>query len=62
MELEVLKGAKKKISQDRPIIYAEGATEEEFKQLNKFMVEVGYAYSKSFNATPTHLFLPSTIN
>ena len=58
MELDVLEGARKIISKDHPIIYAEAATKEEFLPIYKYLSKLNYNYVKSFNATPTHLFMP----
>ena len=58
MELAVLRGAVKIINRDSPLIYVESQTESEFKLLQEFLSEVDYIYWDTFNATPTHLFLP----
>ena len=57
MDLEVLLGAKQIINRDKPFIYIEGATHEEFKAIKEFLIPIGYCYRRSFNATPTHLFV-----
>jgi len=58
MELDVLKGAWKIISKNHPVIYAEAATKEEFLPIYNYLSKLNYNYIKSFNATPTHLFMP----
>jgi FkbM family methyltransferase len=59
MELPVLIGAKRLLNKDRPLVYIECLDEKQFRQASKFFVEIGYAYWDTFNASPTHLFLPS---
>jgi len=56
--LDVLKGAWKIISKNHPVIYAEAATKEEFLPIYNYLSKLNYNYVKSFNATPTHLFMP----
>jgi FkbM family methyltransferase len=57
MELDVLMGAKKLLKKQKPLLYIEAATKSEFDMVNRFLEEYGYKYSKTFNATPTHLFV-----
>ncbi|MCG6658048.1 FkbM family methyltransferase [Halomonas campisalis] len=57
MELQVLRGAKNLIERDRPILYVEGKTENDFSSINNLLKELGYLFCSTFNATPTHLFL-----
>lgn len=59
MELAVLRGADQLIARDRPIIYIESATEAGFRELTSFLKKQGYLFWDTFNATPTHLFLPA---
>ncbi|MDK1389752.1 FkbM family methyltransferase [Sinorhizobium sp. 8-89] len=59
MELAVLRGAEKLIARDRPIIYVESATEAAFHELMGFLKKQNYLFWDTFNATPTHLFLPA---
>lgn len=58
MELAVLKGGKRLISRDKPIIYIECQKIDEFRAVLEFLSEYEYFYWDTFNATPTHLFLP----
>ncbi|MFL6633822.1 MAG: FkbM family methyltransferase, partial [Massilia sp.] len=59
MELDVLEGASSLIGRDRPIGYVECADQVSFRQVHQWMVAKNYGYWDTFNATPTHLFLPS---
>lgn len=61
MELDVLKGAQKTIEKYLPLIYVESLTEQEFNNISALLVPLGYCYWDTFNATPTHLFLHSSI-
>src|SRR5690606_15921350 len=61
MELEVLKGAQKTIEKYRPFIYVESLTEQEFNNIVALLTPLGYCYWDTFNATPTHLFLHSSL-
>lgn len=58
MELEVLRGAKKIIARDRPILYIESSTETELNDIRDFLKDQKFHIWDSFNATPTHLFVP----
>lgn len=58
MELAVLQGARHLLQEHRPLLYVECATLEDFAAVNAFLVELGYGYWATFNATPTHLFVP----
>ncbi len=57
MELDVLKGAKNTLIEHKPVLYLEAGKKEDFLLLNEFLVEMGYKYQATFNATPTHLFI-----
>ncbi|GGC10709.1 hypothetical protein GCM10010972_25030 [Cellulomonas carbonis] len=59
MELEVLRGAAATIEADRPLVYVECAGEAGFGELAEWLDARGYVYWDTFNATPTHVFLPS---
>lgn len=59
MERAVLDGAARLIKRDQPLIYVEAAGEEEFRAILDFLHPRGYLHAAVFNATPTHLFLPS---
>ncbi len=58
MELDVLKGAEKLISQDRPHLYIECISSYEYTLISNWLMKLGYVYLNTFNATPTHLFAP----
>lgn len=58
MELAVLQGGRGLIAQDRPLIYVECMSVNEFQVIEKWMVTQKYTYWDTFNATPTHLFIP----
>lgn len=58
MELDVLKGAEGLIKKDRPILYVECQQESDFRAVSSLLDSLGYSYWDTFNATPTHLFLP----
>lgn len=58
MELAVLKGAKELIVKDEPVIYVESRDLDDFSDIQDFLSSYGYVYWDTFNATPTHLFLP----
>ncbi|NMP14783.1 FkbM family methyltransferase [Thalassotalea sp. Y01] len=60
MELAVLKGGEALISKDQPIIYIECLNSEEFKWAYNWLIERGYLYWDTFNATLTHLFVPKS--
>jgi FkbM family methyltransferase len=57
MELDVICGAKKTISENRPLIYVE-STGSDFRQVMEELAGLNYLYWDTFNATPTHLFFP----
>jgi FkbM family methyltransferase len=59
MELEVLEGAAALIGADRPLLYVECQSEDHFRTIHQWMVARNYGYWDTFNATPTHLFLPN---
>jgi FkbM family methyltransferase len=59
MELDVLEGGVHRIQTDRPIIYVECQTEKEFRTIYDWFSKIDYGYWDTFNATPTHLFLPN---
>jgi FkbM family methyltransferase len=59
MELDVLEGGVHRIKTDRPIIYVECQTEKEFRAIHDWFSKIDYGYWDTFNATPTHLFLPN---
>ena len=59
MEFAVLCGAAQLIQKDQPVLYVECQTEQDFVQINQWLTDRGYHYWDTFNATPTHLFLPA---
>ncbi|EXU80033.1 glycosyl transferase family 1 [Comamonas aquatica DA1877] len=58
MELDVLLGGERLISESRPLIYVECLNQTEFRSVFNWLSERGYIYWDTFNASPTHLFLP----
>ncbi|HET9645918.1 MAG TPA: FkbM family methyltransferase, partial [Burkholderiaceae bacterium] len=59
MELDVLTGAAELLRSDRPVLYVECGTEAEFRGVSAWLDNASYSYWDTFNATPTHLFLPN---
>lgn len=59
MEFDVLQGAQQTIAKHRPILYVECQHLADFSKVAEFMAERDYVYLDTFNATPTHLFLPA---
>jgi FkbM family methyltransferase len=57
MEVDVLYGAQKTIAENRPIMYIESQGQE-FQLAMEFLARLDYIYWDTFNATPTHLFIP----
>jgi len=58
MEMSVLKGAVLTIQNNRPYLYVECQFESDFISVTEFLSKVGYCYFNTFNATPTHLYIP----
>jgi FkbM family methyltransferase len=58
MELDVLRGAANLLKNDRPQLYVECIDEAQFVGVGEFLASLGYGYWETFNATPTHLFVP----
>ncbi|SEC44836.1 FkbM family methyltransferase [Rhodobacter sp. 24-YEA-8] len=58
-EIPVLRGAKKLIARDRPVIYAECQNEAQFREVSALLLDMEYLVHSQFNATPTHLFIPA---
>ncbi|WP_155272817.1 FkbM family methyltransferase, partial [Bordetella hinzii] len=56
MELDVLQGAGLLLKSQRPMIYAEAATEAELSSLRNYLEPMGYRVLNRFNATATYLF------
>lgn len=59
MEIDVLEGARKLLGRDRPLIYVECGTEAHYRRMSRWMAAQDYTYWDTFNATPTHLFIPA---
>lgn len=59
MEMAVLRGAERLIARDRPALYIEASTESEFREVSSFLSKRGYLFWDTFNATPTHAFIPA---
>lgn len=59
MEMAVLRGAEQLLRRDLPVIYVECLSKEEFLAVADWLQARGYSYLETFNASPTHLFLPS---
>lgn len=58
MEMEVLKGAATTIENCQPLIYVECLGQAEFRAVAGWLEDRGYSYWDTFNASPTHLFVP----
>jgi protein O-GlcNAc transferase len=56
MELKALQGAEKILRRCKPLLFVEAATEQEFNQVNEYLIPLGYTMIKQFNATPTYYF------
>ncbi|ADE13576.1 methyltransferase FkbM family [Nitrosococcus halophilus Nc 4] len=59
MELLVLQGGETLLRKDRPLLYVECQTENSFRAVANWLDTLDYGYWDTFNATPTHLFLPN---
>ncbi|MCR1163665.1 FkbM family methyltransferase [Paenarthrobacter sp. UW852] len=60
MEMEVLKGAKNLVERYRPDIYLECQTRQDFERIHRWLTKFDYRYLSTFNATPTHRFVPNS--
>lgn len=60
MELAVLKGGRKLITRDKPLLFVEAQTSLALNNLRPFLLELGYVLWDTFNATPTHWFIHKT--
>ncbi|WP_374675002.1 FkbM family methyltransferase [Ideonella sp.] len=58
MELDVLRGAEALVARDRPLMYVECINDAAFRALLRWLEPRGYVCWETFNATPTHLFMP----
>ncbi|MFG6176446.1 FkbM family methyltransferase [Halomonas sp. THAF12] len=61
MEMSVLKGAHRILSQDRPVLYVEAAKQDAFEEIKACLEVYGYAPEGRFNATATYLFVCSGV-
>jgi len=59
MELAVLEGSEVLLRKDRPMLYVECQTENDFRRVSNWLDTLNYGYWDTLNATPTHLFLPN---
>jgi FkbM family methyltransferase len=59
MELAVIQGGRELINRYRPFLYVECQDDASFRQMLSWAQTHDYTYWETFNATPTHLFLPS---
>ena len=59
MEIDVLEGARELLKRDRPLLYVECGTEATYRRMSRWMSTLDYTYWDTFNATPTHLFIPA---
>lgn len=57
MELDVLHGAEQLILSQRPYLYVECQSYDQYQSVQSYLKKLGYEYMETFNATPTHLFL-----
>lgn len=60
LEAAVLRGARRLLAEQHPVVYVECLTSAEFDEVEKLLSELGYVYSGTFNATPTHCFEPAS--
>jgi len=56
MEMDVLRGAVRLLSEDRPLLYVEVGDDRRHAELAAFLQQFGYTSRAIFNATPTALF------
>ncbi|MGA0610310.1 FkbM family methyltransferase [Caldimonas sp. KR1-144] len=59
MEIDVLEGGRSLLERDRPLVYVECGTEAHYRRMSRWMAALNYTYWDTFNATPTHLFIPA---
>ncbi len=58
MEDKALRGAKNLIDKNRPILYLEAQKLDEFKRIDRIMLEMDYVHCKIFGGALTHLYIP----
>lgn len=56
--IDILEGASQLLQRDRPLIYVTCSTEAQRIRVSRWLSARSYAYWDTFNATPTHLFIP----
>ncbi len=59
MEIDVLEGGRCVLERDRPLVYVECGTEVHYRKTAHWLSAQNYTYWETFNATPTHLFIPT---
>lgn len=59
MEIDVLRGATHLLTTNRPLVYVGCLDEKQFRLVSQFLAEHRYGYWDTFNASPTHLFIPN---
>ncbi|MDK4705017.1 FkbM family methyltransferase [Rhizobium sp. CNPSo 4062] len=62
MELQVLRGAKKTISDASPIISLECSNGNELSLIDQYLSDLGYSCIDAFNYTPTHVFVRTNVD
>ena len=61
-ELEIIQGAQHILETQSPVIFAELATKDEFKQFKQAVAEFGYSTDMvNYAATPTYMFVKASI-
>lgn len=61
-ELQIIQGAQHILATQSPVIFAELATKDEFKQFKKAVAEFGYSTDMvNYAATPTYMFVKASI-
>jgi len=58
MEIDVLEGASRRIADDRPVLYVECRTADDYATIERWLSSRSYLVCDQFNATPTFLFRP----
>jgi FkbM family methyltransferase len=59
-ELAVLRGARNVLERDRPVLFVECGTVDEFRTVAEYLAPLGYSLRGTYNLTPTHSFAPSS--
>lgn len=58
MELQVLRGGRNLIEQDRPVVTCEISNAQDLSELTAWAADMGYTFAGKYNSTPTYLLLP----